>query len=76
MASGRADVMLTKADGPIAADQQAILFYVYYDDVDAAKATLTEAGIETGPMKYPFYSPKGEFRLTDPDGYVLIASHS
>jgi hypothetical protein len=29
-----------------------------------------------GEMKVPFYCPKGEFRLEDPDGYVLMLTHT
>jgi hypothetical protein len=27
-------------------------------------------------MAYPFYAPRGEFRLTDPDGYTLMITHT
>jgi len=33
------------------------------------------AGVVAGEMTYPFYRPKGEFRVSDPDGYVLMVTH-
>ena len=30
------------------------------------------AGVEVGEVKRPFYMPAGEFRVADPDGYVLL----
>ena len=74
--SGEAQIMITKADEPVIASQQAVLFYVYCEDVDAKRKELDIAGISVGPMQYPFYSPKGEFRIQDPDGYVLMITHT
>jgi hypothetical protein len=74
--SGEAQLMVTKADEPVIASQQAVLFYVYCEDVDAKRAELESMGVLVGPMQYPFYSPKGEFRIQDPDGYVLMITHT
>lgn len=74
--SGHAMLMVSKADGPFEAAQQAVLFYVYFDDVDGTHARLARAGIEVGPIRYPFYCPRGEFRVIDPDGYVLMVAHT
>ena len=71
-----ADLMLSLADGPVDAGQQAVLFYLYVDDVSAKHAELAAAGITTGPIGYPFYNPRGEFRFEDPDGYVLWIAHA
>ena len=56
--------------------QQAVLFYLYYDDIAAVRAELAARGLPVGEMKFPFYCPKGEFRLMDPDGYVLMLTHT
>ena len=74
--SGRAQLMLAKADGPFDADQQAVLFYIYCDDVAATRAELEQAGIGVGKIAHPFYAPRGEFRVQDPDGYVLMFMHT
>jgi len=29
-----------------------------------------------GPIQYPFYSPRGEFRIQDSDGYVIMVTHT
>jgi len=73
---GNASLMLGKASDPVVASQQAVLFYLYYDDIDATRAALATKGLAVGAMRYPFYCPKGEFRLVDPDGYVLMLTHT
>lgn len=75
LASGAAELMLGRADEPVVAEQQAVLFYVYCEDVPAMHAQLAEAGVAPGPIATPFYNPKGEFRLVDPDGYVVMVAH-
>jgi catechol 2,3-dioxygenase-like lactoylglutathione lyase family enzyme len=74
--SGDAQLMLAVASDPVVAEQQAVLFYVYTDDVAAARASLIEAGLSPGTIKTPFYAPRGEFRLEDPDGYVVMVTHT
>lgn len=74
--SGAAHLMLTRADEPIDPARQAVLFYLYCRDVTSFRALLAERGVEVGPIAYPFYAPRGEFQVTDPDGYVLMVSHT
>jgi predicted enzyme related to lactoylglutathione lyase len=74
--SGRAHLMLAKADGPFDAGQQAVLFYIYCDDVAATRSAIESAGVAVGEITYPFYCPRGEFRVHDPDGYVLMVAHT
>jgi predicted enzyme related to lactoylglutathione lyase len=73
---GNAALMLGKAGDPVVPEQQAVLFYLYYDDIAATHAALAEKGLPVGEMNYPFYCPKGEFRLRDPDGYCLMLTHT
>jgi catechol 2,3-dioxygenase-like lactoylglutathione lyase family enzyme len=73
--SGSAALMLARASEPVVAAQQAVLFYVYGPDVGALHRRLAEAGLEPGPIANPFYNPQGEFRLIDPDGYVVMVTH-
>jgi catechol 2,3-dioxygenase-like lactoylglutathione lyase family enzyme len=70
-----AQLMLAQADAPIDPEAQAVLFYVYVPDVAAAHATLAAKGIPVGEIRYPFYAPRGEFRVKDPDGYALMITH-
>jgi len=73
---GRAHLMLAKASEAVDPAQQAVLFYVYCEDVAAFRSKLIEAGVDAGPVQHPFYAPRGEFRVTDPDGYVLMITHT
>jgi len=70
--SGDAALMLAKADAPVIAGQQAVLFYLYTDDVIALRELLLGSGVAVSGISYPFYMEKGEIRVADPDGYVLL----
>jgi hypothetical protein len=70
--SEKANLMVGLASEPVDSGQQGILFYLYYDDIKQAHAELTALGYAAGGIEYPFYMPGGEFRLEDPDGYVLM----
>lgn len=74
--AGGAALMVSRATGPIDPEQQAVLFYLYVDDVAAAHQEVTALGLKPSPIGTPFYAPKGEFRLTDPDGYTLMMMHT
>ncbi|HEX5003702.1 MAG TPA: hypothetical protein VFV65_00185 [Gemmatimonadales bacterium] len=39
-------------------------------------AHLRGRGLDPGEIAYPFYRPKGESRLLDPDGYSLMMTHT
>jgi catechol 2,3-dioxygenase-like lactoylglutathione lyase family enzyme len=74
--SGGAHLMLSRASEPVDPQRQAALFYVYYADVVSFRKELLEAGVDAGAIQHPFYNPRGEFRVTDPDGYVLMITHT
>ena len=76
LSCGDAQIMLAAADKPVVADQQRVLFYLYTDDVAAAQAALASAGLSPGEISTPFYAPRGEFKVVDPDGYVLMVTHT
>ena len=71
-----AQLMLARATEPVIPERQSVMFYLHCDNVVSMRKALTAKGIETGLLKFPFYAPKGEFRITDPDGYVLVVTHS
>ena len=73
---GEAKLMLARAESPIDRERQGVLFYLYYPDVSETKRELEGAGIESGAIEYPFYAPKGEFQVIDPDGYCLMITHT
>ena len=74
--SDGAQLMLAAAENPVVAEQQRVLFYLYTDDVAAAHAQVAEAGLSPGAITTPFYAPRGEFQLVDPDGYVVMVTHT
>ena len=65
-------LMLTLASAPVVADQQAVLFYSYADDLIGLREHLLGNNIAVSAITYPFYMKKGEMRVADPDGYVLL----
>jgi predicted enzyme related to lactoylglutathione lyase len=74
--SNGARMMVAKAGEQVVPEQQAVLFYLYCDDVPAARSRFERAGLPVGRIEYPFYAPRGEFRVTDPDGYTLMITHT
>jgi len=71
-----AQLMLAKAMEPMVPAHQGVWFYIYCDDVPGMRKLLLGKGLEPGEVKFPFYAPRGEFQLTDPDGYRLMVSHT
>ena len=69
---GQADLMLTRASEAVIPSQQAVLFYLYSPDLIALRGHLLASGVKVSPITYPEYMPKGEIRVEDPDGYVLL----
>lgn len=74
--SEQANLMLGLASAPIDSSQQAILFYLFFDNIQQTHNALLELGHKPGAINYPFYMSDGEFRLEDPDGYVLMLAQS
>lgn len=66
-----ARLMLANASAPIVAEEQAVLFYIYFDDVAATRSALEKAGVAVGPIEHPVLQPG-----RDPDGYVLTITHT
>jgi catechol 2,3-dioxygenase-like lactoylglutathione lyase family enzyme len=76
MTAGKAQLMVAESDETVVPSQQGVLFYAYCDDVPALREELLSAGVAAGPIETPFYAPKGEFRVQDPDGYVIMVTHT
>ena len=68
----RAQLMLTRTSAPVVAGQQAVLFYLYSPNLPALREHLLANGVSVSSITYPGYMPKGEVRVEDPDGYVLL----
>ncbi|MDX2194488.1 MAG: hypothetical protein NW201_14175 [Gemmatimonadales bacterium] len=69
---GDAALMLARASGTVDAGMQAALLYVYVTELVALHETLGTEGLGPGEICTPFYAPRGEFRLTDPDGWTVM----
>ena len=76
LTSERAEIMVTRGEAGGSADRRAVLFYAYCDDVAAFRERVAGDGITAGPIEHPFYAPRGEFRIEDPDGYVVMVTHT
>ena len=74
--NGKAYLMFARSGREMNPAAQDVLFYVYAPDVAAYRAALEAKGVKVGSMKYPFCSPRGEFRIDDPDGYTVFVSHA
>lgn len=72
MKCGAGEVMLALATAPIDPAQQAVLLYLYVQDVGAYRDELAAKGVSVGRLERPHHSPAGEFRVTDPDGYGIL----
>ena len=70
--SDRARLMLAQASEPIDPDAQAVLLYLYADDLARLRTQLLAAGLEPSAIAHPAHMPGGEIRMVDPDGYVLL----
>ncbi len=74
--SAGAHLMVARAGEPVVASMQSVIFYIYCPDVAAYRTQLQQLGLEVGEIEYPFYAPRGEFRVKDPDGYCLMVTHT
>ena len=53
-----------------------VVLYLYTPDLVALRQQLIEGGLTVGAITYPWYLPKGEFELRDPDGYTVMVGQS
>jgi hypothetical protein len=69
---GNAHLMFARATAPVVSREQAVLFYLYTRNLIALRDHLLAAGVSVSSITHPDYMPKGEIRVEDPDGYVLL----
>lgn len=70
------NLMLTRDARPTNPDGPDVLLYLYAADLVALRDELLAAGITANRIKYPDYLPDGEFRIDDPDGYIVMIAQS
>jgi ketosteroid isomerase-like protein/catechol 2,3-dioxygenase-like lactoylglutathione lyase family enzyme len=71
-----ARLMLARADEPIDAPSQGVLFYVFARDLFGLRDRLIAAGIDAGDIVDGSPGPSVEMRVEDPDGYVLMVAQT
>jgi catechol 2,3-dioxygenase-like lactoylglutathione lyase family enzyme len=69
---GDAELMVALATAPVVPSEQAVLFYLYTDDVVVLRDKLHAEGVAVSGIAHPGHMPGGEFRVEDPDGYTLL----
>ena len=74
--SGGADLMLSLTDEPVTPAAQGVLFYLYAPRVAEFRDQLAARGLRVGELQYFFFAKDGEFKVVDPDGYVLLVSQA
>jgi len=62
--SATAEIMFARADGPIDAEQQAVLFYMYSTDVEALRRHLLGNGLHDGGAYRGAKGPNDGRRIT------------
>jgi len=67
-----AQIMLALTGRPLNPGAQDVMFYLYVTDMSAFREQVVSSGLAVGEIKYPFWSPNGEFRVDDPDGWAWM----
>ena len=67
-----AQIMVTLTGRPLNPGAQDAMFYLYVDDLKSYREAVISRGVQVGEIKYPFWSPGGEFRIDDPDGWTWM----
>jgi len=69
---GRHAVLLTSTRPPLKVPRLPLLFYFFFEDLDAVVGVLDAAGVQTVHVGYPPHAPGGEVKVTDPDGNTVL----
>jgi hypothetical protein len=72
--AGSAQLMLADAGASIDPAQQAVLFYLYSDDLPGFRARLISEGLPVGEIRDGTPGPRQELAMSDPDGYCLMVA--
>jgi len=75
--SGKAHLMFAcDSESAKVEKESTVVLYLYANDLVKLREELIGKGIKVSEISYPFYMPKGEVCLSDPDGYVLLIGQS
>jgi len=69
---GTTRLFISQADAPVSRTEQGVLFYLYSRDLVGLRDQLLQAGVAVSAISFPPHMTRGEFRVEDPDGYVLL----
>jgi predicted enzyme related to lactoylglutathione lyase len=69
---GELSVLLTSTTPPLDIPQLPLLFYFFYDDVDAVIRILGTAGVQVTRTGHPPHALGGEVKVLDPDGNTVL----
>ena len=72
MRNGRDTVLLTWTRPPLPVPQLPLLFYFFFEDLDALLSALDDAGLKPVHLGHPPHAPGGEAKVTDPDGNTIL----
>jgi hypothetical protein len=64
--------MVARASRDVDPARQAVVLYLYTDDLEALRRELVEAGVAASEITHPDHMPNGEISVDDPDGYRLL----
>jgi catechol 2,3-dioxygenase-like lactoylglutathione lyase family enzyme len=65
-------ILLVSNQPPLELPKLPLLFYFYFDDLDAVVSLLEARGVTYTHLGYPPHTPHGEIRLNDPDGNTVL----
>jgi catechol 2,3-dioxygenase-like lactoylglutathione lyase family enzyme len=65
-------VLLASTTPPLDLPRLPLLFYFFYDDLDAVVGVLEAAGVEATRTGHPPHALGGEVKVMDPDGNTLL----
>jgi hypothetical protein len=74
--SGRGELMLARASRSIDRSQQAVLFYLYSDDLPGLRDHLLANAVAVGEIVDGSPGPEREMGVADPDGWCLMIAQT
>jgi catechol 2,3-dioxygenase-like lactoylglutathione lyase family enzyme len=72
MQAGDVSVLLASTQPMLDIPALPLLFYFFYDDIEAVVAVLEEAGVPVTRTGHPAHAIGGEVKVLDPDGNTVL----
>ena len=72
MHHGAQMILLASTRPPLDIPQLPLLFYFFFDDVNAAIEDVRSGGVDVAHMGYPPHAVGGEAKVIDPDGNTVL----